>query len=159
MQKSGFEVSTQHSTITGKQMYKEFQKKDYQESDGAAREAAKSFWHSLGYVCKDNPDEYGVDLIVEGRNRRFYCEVERKKVWHGVSFKYDTIHLPVRKAKFLNKPTQFMVFNNSLTHAAIFGRKVVKESPTAEVPNYKIAFGEKFYDVPVAKAHFVKTLS
>ena len=140
-------------------MYKEFQKKDFQESDGAARETAKSFWHSLGYVCTDNPDEYGVDLIVEGQNKRFYCEVERKKVWHGVKFKYDTIHLPVRKTKFLDKPTQFMVFNNSLTHAAIFGRKAVKESPTAEVPNYKISFGEKFYDVPVSKAHFVKTLN
>ena len=54
-------------------MYKEFQQKDFLESDGATREAAKSFWSSLGYVCKDNPDEYGVDLIVEGQNKRFYC--------------------------------------------------------------------------------------
>jgi hypothetical protein len=138
-------------------MYKVFQKKDFDQFDGAAREVAKKFWYSMGYVCKDNPDEYGVDLIVEGNNKRFYCEVEVKKRWEGVQFRYPTVHLPVRKAKFFTKPTQFMVFNRSLTIAAVIGRKAVMDSPQVEVPNVKIAAGEKFYDVPADKAHFVPT--
>lgn len=112
----------------------------------------------MGYECRDHDDEYGVDLVVEGQNKRFYCEVEVKRVWHGIDFKYPTIHLPVRKAKFLAKPTQFMVFNNSMTHAAVFGRKAVLDSPRVEVPNAKIRTGEKFFDVPVSSAHFVQTI-
>ena len=139
-------------------MYKVFQKKDFDQYDEAAREAAKAFWTKMGFACEDNPDEYGVDLVVQGQNKRFFCEVEVKTVWHGVQFKYPTIHLPVRKAKFLAKPTQFMIFNNSLTHAAIFGRKTVLESPCVEVPHRKRRVGEKFFDVPVSEAHIVQTL-
>jgi hypothetical protein len=148
----------QLSATIGRQMYKVFQKKDFDQCDGIARETAKKFWYTMGYVCKDNPDEYGVDLIVEGNNKRFYCEVEVKKAWHGVQFTFPTIHLPVRKAKFFTKPTQFMVFNNSLTHAAVIGRKTVMDSPQVVVPNIKISAGEKFYDIPANKAHFVQTL-
>ena len=68
------------------------------------------------------------------------------------------IHIPVRKAKFLDKPTQFMVFNNSLTHAAIISRKSVSDSPIVEVPNKKIRFGEKFFDIPKEKAVFIQTM-
>lgn len=139
-------------------MYKVFQQKDFNKYDEAARSAAKRFWSSVGYTCEDNPDEYGVDLVVEGQNKRFFCEVEVKTVWHGVQFKYPTIHLPVRKAKFLTQPTQFMIFNNSLTHAALFGRKVVLNSPCVEVSNVKIMHGEKFFDVPLSQAKFVQTI-
>lgn len=147
-----------HTSTTGRSMYKVFQQNDFNKFDEAARNMATSFWNRMGYSCTDNPDEYGVDLVVEGDNKRFYCEVEVKTVWHGVQFKYPTIHLPVRKAKFLSKPTQFMVFNNSLTHAAVFGRQAVLDSPRVEVPNAKIRTGEKFFDVPVSSAHFVQTI-
>ena len=136
-------------------MYKVFQKKDFDKYDEVAREKAKKFWYTMGYVCKDNPDQYGVDLIVEGNNKRFYCEVEVKTVWHGVQFKYPTMHLPVRKAKFFSKPTQFFILNNSMTHAGVVGRKTVMNSPRVEVHNVKISAGEKFFDVPASEVHFV----
>ena len=139
-------------------MYKVFQNKDFNKYDETARLTAKRFWHYNCYSCTDNEDEYGVDLVVERDGKRFYCEVEVKTSWHGVDLKYNTIHIPVRKAKFLTKPTQFMVFNNSLTHAAIISRKVVQESPLVEVPNVKIRFGEKFFDIPKEKAIFVRTI-
>ena len=147
-----------HISTTGRLMFKAFQQNDFNTYDEAARERATAFWERMGFSCKDNPDEFGVDLIVEGNNKRFYCEVEVKTVWHGVQFKYPTIHLPVRKDKFLTKPTQFMIFNNSLTHAAVFGRQVVRESPRVEVSNVKIRAGEKFFAVPVSSAHFVQTI-
>tara|TARA_R110002072_G_scaffold17087_1_gene65550 strand:- start:60 stop:491 length:432 start_codon:yes stop_codon:yes gene_type:complete len=139
-------------------MYKVFQKTDFDKYDEAARTAATKFWTANGYFCADNEDEFGVDLVVERDGKRFYCEVEVKTVWHGIDLKYDSIHIPVRKAKFLAKPTQFMVFNNSLTHAAIISRKAVQESPTVEVPNAKIRTGEKFFDIPKEKAIFVTTI-
>ena len=139
-------------------MYKVFQQKDFNRYDEAARAAAKKFWSSVGYTCEDNPDEYGVDLVVKGQKKMFFCEVEVKTVWHGVQFKYPTIHLPVRKAKFLTKPTQFMIFNNSLTHAAVIGRKKVINATKVEVPNKKISFGEKFFDIPKEDAIFVQTI-
>jgi len=51
-----------------------------------------------------------------------------------------------------------MVFNNSLTHAAIISRKSVRDSPIVEVPNKKIRFGEKFFDIPKEKAVFIQTM-
>jgi len=139
-------------------MYKVFQSKDFNKYDEAARNQAKSFWSSQGYTCTDHENEYDVDLVVEKDGKRFFCEVEVKTVWHGIDFNYDTIHIPVRKAKFLDKPTQFMVFNNSLTHAAIISRKSVWDSPIVEVPNQKIRFGEKFFDIPKEKAVFIQTM-
>lgn len=156
--RNGPVVLMMRTFTTGTPMYKVFQQKDFNKYDEAARSAAKRFWSSVGYTCEDNPDEYGVDLVVEGQNKRFFCEVEVKTVWHGVQFKYPTIHLPVRKAKFLTQPTQFMIFNNSLTHAALFGRKVVLNSPCVEVSNVKIMHGEKFFDVPLSQAKFVQTI-
>lgn len=155
---SGSEASIQHIFTTGIHMYKAFQSKDFNKYDEAARNRAKEFWESQGYTCTDHADEYDVDLVVEKDGKRFYCEVEVKTVWHGKDFKYDTIHIPVRKAKFLGKPTQFMVFNNSLTHAAVIGRKKVLNATKVDVPNRKIAFGEKFFDIPKEDAIFVQTI-
>ena len=155
---SGIGASTQHFSTTGTRMYKAFQKSIFNKYDEAARNQAKAFWSSQGYSCTDHEDEFDVDLVVEKDGRRFYCEVEVKTVWHGKEFKYETIHIPVRKAKFLGKPTQFMVFNNSLTHAAVIGRKAVLKSKKVEVPNVKIRFGEKFFDIPKEDAIFVQTI-
>jgi hypothetical protein len=115
---------------------------------------AKMFWKANGYQCDDNEDIYGVDLVVEGKGRKFNCEVEVKQTWHGLNFHYDTLHIPVRKAKFLTDPTTFMVFNAGLHRVAVVGRKAVREAPKVEVPNREIAFGERFFDVPVSQAKF-----
>jgi hypothetical protein len=152
---SGIGALTQHFSTTGILMYKAFQKSIFNKYDAPARDKAKKFWSSQGYTCTDHADEYDVDLVVEKDNKRFYCEVEVKTTWHGQEFHYDTLHIPARKAKFLSKPTQFMVFNNSMTRAAIVGRNKLLGSATIEVPNRKIAFGERFFDVPKEDLFFV----
>ena len=139
-------------------MYKVFNQKTFDEYDSPAREAAKKFWFSNGYYCADNDDEYGVDLIVEKDMKRFYCEVEVKTVWHGQDFGYESLHIPVRKAKFLAKPTKFMVFNNSLTKAALVGRKELENAEIKTVSNYRVLAGERFFDIPKEKITFVSTL-
>ncbi len=99
-----------------------------------------------------------MDLIAQKGSKRVYVEVEVKRAWHGPTFQYDTMHLPMRKRKFLDKPTQFMIFNNSLTHAAVFGRKAIQNSPVSVVKNCKIPVGEKFFDIPVEDVTFVYTM-
>ena len=157
--KSGTGGLTLHTATTYEaDMYKVFNKRTFDDYDVAAREKAKKFWYSQGYACADNEDEYDVDLVVEKDLKRFYCEVEVKTVWHGQDFKYDSVHIPVRKAKFLKKPTKFMVFNNSLTRAAIISRKDLLDAPIKTVSNVHIRHGERFYDVPVSQILFVNTL-
>jgi hypothetical protein len=153
--KNGRGASMKPSPNTGRcMMYKEFNLQTHSKYDEAARSKAKAFWKSNGYKCTDNEDIYGVDLIVEGKGRKFNCEVEVKQTWHGLKFQYDTLHIPVRKAKFLGDPTTFMVFNAGLHRVAVVGRKAVQEAPRVEVPNREIAFGERFFDVPVTQAKF-----
>jgi len=135
-------------------MYKEFSISSHSTYDEAAREKAKAFWAYNGYECSDNEDIYGVDLHVEGKDRYFNCEVEVKQSWHGLNFSYDTIHIPVRKAKFLTDPTVFMVFNAGLHRVAVITRNAVKSAPKVEVPNREIRLGERFFDVPVSEAKF-----
>lgn len=139
-------------------MYKEFNSHTHSQYDNAARAKAKRFWVSRGYKCHDNEDQYGVDLVVEGKGRKFFCEVEVKISWHGLVFTYDTVHIPLRKSKFLSKPTVFMVFNASLHMAALINRKAVLNAPKKEVPNREISFGEKFFDVPREHATFLNLI-
>jgi hypothetical protein len=157
---SGCEDSTTPTLKTGRVavVHKHFSKRDHAKYDEVARETAKTFWSRLGWNIDDNPDEYGVDLIAEKDSKRVYVEVEVKRGWHGPTFQYDTMHLPLRKRKFLDKPTKFMIFNNSLTHAAVISRKAIKNAPVSVVPNQKVSIGEKFFDIPVDDVTFVYTM-
>jgi hypothetical protein len=139
-------------------MYKVFQKDIFDQYDNPARAVAKQFWKNLGYEAQDNPDEFGTDLLVTGKGKKFYCEVEVKTVWHGVTFHFPSLHIPVRKAKFLDKSIKFMVFNNSLTHAAIVGHAAVVNAPVVEVPNHYIKKGERFFDIPAEDLYIVPVL-
>ena len=140
-------------------MHKHFDQVAHAKYDSVARETARSFWSHNGWTVTDHPNEYAVDLMAEKDCKRVYIEVEVKRGWHGERFQYDTVHLPLRKAKFLDKPTKFMVFNHSLTHAALFGRRAIQNSTISVVPNSQVSSGEKFYNVPVGDVKFICTLT
>lgn len=129
-------------------MLKEFEEERWAQYDAPAKTVAIQFWQKLGYDCVENPDEFGVDLLVEGKGKRFACEVEVKTGWHGGEFQFPTLHIAMRKRKFMDRPCQFIVLNKGLTHAAVVGRKTVLASPVVEVANAVVPSGERFYDVP-----------
>jgi len=137
---------------------KRFDRDLFNETDETARDAAKKYWTSLGHTVENHPDRYAVDLIVDTGRETFYCEVEIKKVWKGVEFKYDTLQIPERKAKFakLDKPAYFMVFNNERSHAFICSHTDLLGSPIVEVPNKYVYKGELFFQVPIAKLQLVE---
>jgi hypothetical protein len=137
---------------------KRFDRELFNETDGTARDSAKKYWKSLGHTVEDHPDRYAVDLIVDTGLETFYCEVEIKKVWKGVEFKYDTLQIPERKSKFakLDKPAYFMIFNNERSHAFICSHTDLLDSPVVEVPNKYVYKGEMFFQVPIAKLQLVE---
>ena len=140
-------------------MRKKFSQELFDENDMACRNAAEGLKAELGIdVLEDNTDVYGVDLIGT-LNGEFvsYVEVERKLVWDGKDFPYQTVNLPARKQKFVKLilPTQFVIFNKDYSYAIIIHRDVVAESPTKFISTI-YSTGEKFFDIPLSACKIVK---
>ena len=140
-------------------MLKYFDRDQFARHDAHAKEVARQFWINLGYDCIENPDEYGVDLLVEGKGRKFGCEVEVKTGWHGPEFNYPTLHIPFRKKKFTKEKVTFFVLNNARSHAAVVSRNDVVTSPVVTVPNKFVPSGDLFYDVNVQDAKIINLLA
>ena len=120
---------------------------------------ATKFWMDLGYECIENPDDYGIDLLVKGKGKEFGCEVEVKLGWHGPGLNFPTLHICSRKKKFMSPTSMFMVMNNSLTHSTVVGSKLVMQSPIIEVQNMIVLTGERFFDVPVDNINIINLLT
>ena len=52
-------------------MLKQFVEEQHEIRDAEAKEAVRQFWVNLGYNCIENPDEFGVDLLLDGQGREF----------------------------------------------------------------------------------------
>ena len=140
-------------------MLKHFEPQDFDKFDVAARDVARSFWERLGYTCTDNDDIYAVDLLVERNGKQFGCEVEVKQGWHGPTFPFPTLHIPLRKRKFTDGVTCFFVLNNGMTHAAIVRSSTILAAPVVEVKNYKVPDGEHFYDIPASEVQVLNIIA
>ena len=93
----------------------------------------RKFWVELGYHCIENPDEFGVDLLVDGKGREFGCEVETKTGCHGPEFNYPTLRIPFHKKKFTKDRVTFFVLNSGRTHTAVVSRQRLLKSPVVQV--------------------------
>ena len=140
-------------------MLKYFDKYQYALHDAYAKEVAREFWIKLGYNCTENPDEYGVDLLTEGKGRKFGCEVEVKTGWHGPEFNYPTLRIPFRKQKFTDDRVTFFVLNSGRTHAAVVSRQKLIKSPVVQVKNKMLPMGDYFYEIALEEAEFVNLLA
>ena len=140
-------------------MLKAFEQYQWELFDAPAKEVATKFWMDLGYECIENPDDYGIDLLVKGKGKEFGCEVEVKLGWHGPTFNFPNPHICCRKKKFMSPPSMFMVMNNSLTHGAIVSSKLILQSPIIEVKNMTVPTGERFFDVPVDDINVINLLA
>jgi hypothetical protein len=138
---------------------KQFEQEQWELFDAPAKEAATKFWIQLGYECVENPDDYGIDLLVNGKGKEFGCEVEVKLGWHGPTFTFPTLHIAMRKKKFMHSPAIFMVMNNSLTHGAVVSRKLILASPVVEVANATVPSGERFFNIPVDGVQIINLLA
>ena len=140
-------------------MLKYFDRDQFARHDAYAKEVARQFWINLGYDYIENRDEYGVDLLVEDKGRKFGSEVEVKTRWHGPEFDFPNLHIPFRKKKFTKEKVIVSVLNNARSHAAVVGRNDVVTSPVVTVPNKFVPAGDLFYDVNVQDAKIINLLA
>lgn len=135
---------------------KKFNQQLHDKYDPPARKAVTD-WVKMkwGLECRENPNVFGVDLIVLREGKRVgYIEVE---VRNWAYCHYPTIHIAHRKEKLFQQdlPTLFFALTQDLTHAYWCQAKVAKSYPLIEVKNFEVPNGELFFDIPVSQFRYV----
>jgi len=133
---------------------KKFDQALHDKYDPPARAAvAKWVQAAWNMQAKDNPDQYGVDLIAYRDGIQVgFIEVEVRS-WSPCPF--NTIHVPVRKKHMLEMPnTLFFALTKDLGHAYwITGNKPLTYKTVEMKDNTK---HEAYYDVPKSLFNYVK---
>ena len=89
-------------------MLKYFVQEQHALHDAEAKKAAQEFWIKHGYKCIKNPNKYGVDLMVDGKGRKFGCEVETKTGRHGLSSIIRPFAFPSERKSLLEITLPFL---------------------------------------------------
>lgn len=135
---------------------KKFDPKLHEEADAPAKTVTKYYVGRHGYDAEDNPNIYGVDLIVPGL---CYIEVERRFMWdNDGDFPYRYLHIPHRKRKFFNQdmPTLVFTWNHELTRFIRLHEDVIKNSKVIEKSTQAMPKGEHFYEVDINLGRIIK---
>ncbi len=139
-------------------MYKQFDKELFAKYDEMGRSIVKDFVKTKEVRAVDNPDKYGIDLLLYKNDRLVgLAEVEVRNSWKGLTFPYEDLNVPQRKKKLLdnNILTYFFSINADGTAMFYCKAKEVLNSELKESGNKYIASGEHFYKVPIDKLKYV----
>jgi hypothetical protein len=142
---------------TGMQsLRKKFSQSLHNQYDPPAREAVTK-WVKMkwGLECRENPNVYGVDLLVYRADKLVgYIEVEVRS-WDYCH--YPTIHIASRKEKLFqqDRPVLFFALTQDLIHAYWCKAEIAKQYSLIEVKNFEVPAGELFFDVPVKHFKYV----
>ena len=131
-------------------IYKEFNKESYAANDKPAKDLVIDFLKSKGLDAMENPDKYGIDIVVP----RY--EVERREIWID-EFPFKTVHIPARKEKFLKHSIVYVVVNKDFDKLMFCRSEIIRQYNLIEVPNKSVPEGEYFYDVPIEKWRIYNT--
>jgi hypothetical protein len=131
-------------------MRKPFSKELHDIYDGPARKVV-SDWVKMkwGLDAKDNPNQYGVDLIAYRQGIAVGgLEVEVRQPGFD---RLGSIHKAHRKDKLVlnNLPTLFFAITHDLSRAYWAKVDLLKNCPLIEVKNRYVSNGEMFYDCPI----------
>jgi len=121
---------------------KKFNKESHAVNDKPAKDLVISFLKSKGLDAMENPNDYGIDIMVS----RY--EVERREIWIN-SFPFKTVHIPARKEKFLKYNIVYAIVNKDFNKIMLCTSEVIRKYNKIEVPNKSVPKGEYFYDVPI----------
>ena len=135
---------------------KKFNQELHNRFDPPAREAVTK-WIKMkwGLECRENPNVYGVDLIVYRSDHPVgYIEVEVRS-W--LFCHYSTLHIGKRKEKLFQQdlPVLFFALTQDLSHAYWCRADIAKKFPLIEVKNFEVPNGEMFYDIPTKEFKYV----
>lgn len=133
---------------------KKFDPELHKKADEPAKTVTKYYCGRFGYDAEDNPNIYGVDLIVPDV---CYIEVERRFMWKSDKFPFASLHIPHRKRKFFNQDMPVLVFtwNYPLTKFIRLHEDVIKNSRVIEKSTEAMPEGEHFYEVDIRKGRIV----
>ena len=141
---------------------KKFDQSLYDQYDDAGRKIVKNYFlHKLNIIAKDNPDQYGVDLILYRHDKAIgYAEVEVRNNWKTDAFPYDTLNVPNRKKKLLTNdlPTFFFSINSIGTRMFCCKAEDILSCEIKENPNKYVQSNEYFYKVPVNTLKLIETI-
>ena len=138
-------------------MSKPFSQELYNRDDAAKQYVIGFFTAKYGWLVYVNPDQYGIDLIVENERGVFELEVEVKHNWKGRNFPYQTIHFAARKLKFAKNPANvnFIMLNSKWNMGLVIDGETFASSPIISKDTIYTK-NEKFVEVPVAKGTFIE---
>jgi len=133
---------------------KVFEQDLHDKYDPPARAAvARWMYYAWGFDAIDNPDKYGVDLIIyKNWIEVGFAEVEVRS-WHN-ECPFTTIHVPVRKTHMLEKEkTIFFALTQDMNYAYwIVGSKCLVFPTWRMTDETK---DELYYDVPKELFNYV----
>lgn len=132
---------------------KKFNKKLYQRMDPKAKAAAIGHLSAMGINASENPDIYGIDVLVHGKDGKleWAVEVEVKLSWGGGHFPFPTVRVPARKYRLMDAevPIEMYIFNNDCTQFVMISEDDLQRSGVVVVPNKYVPDGEIFFEMPV----------
>jgi len=138
-------------------MSKRFDQELYNKDDAAKFFVIDFFTERYGFNVYVNPDEYGIDLIVENDRGTFGLEVEVKHNWRTVKFPFDSIHFAYRKIKFAKDPANvhFIMLSHNWTWALLVDGETFASSPIV-IKDTIYSRNEKFIEVPSSKCRILR---
>jgi hypothetical protein len=135
---------------------KKFNQALHDQYDPPARKAVTD-WIKMkwGLDCRENPNVYGVDLLVYRANKLVGCIEVEVRGWDYC--RYPTIHIAHRKDKLFqqDQPVLFFALTQNLKNAYWMKAELVKGCPLIEVKNTEVSAGELFFDVPIKHFKYV----
>jgi hypothetical protein len=135
---------------------KKFNQALHDQYDPPARKAVTD-WVKMkwGLECRENPNVYGVDLLVYRADNLVGCIEVEVRGWDYCH--YPTIHIAHRKDKLFqqDQPVLFFALTQNLKNAYWMKAELVKSCPLIEVKNTEVSAGELFFDVPIKHFKYV----
>jgi len=135
---------------------KKFNQALHDQYDPPARKAVTD-WIKMkwGLECRENPNVYGVDLLVYRGEKLVGCIEVEVRGWDYCH--YPTIHIAHRKDKLFqqDQPVLFFALTQNLKNAYWMKAELVKGCPLIEVKNTEVSAGELFFDVPIKHFKYV----
>lgn len=104
-----------------------------------------------------NPDPYGPDLIAtSGRTGATWTiEVEVKNNWDTGAFKYKTLHISARKAKYNNDHHLHVTINKDWTWFLIVPPSALREAKRV-VKSTIYSETEQFLEIPISETQIIQ---
>jgi hypothetical protein len=130
-------------------VHKQFDEALHAANDPRARKAFLERVLQEEFTAYENPNQYGIDIVIGSQPTRKYVELEVKKQWLYHDYPYPgNIHILARKER-MAEDRWFCVMSDNLKRCAFIHSFALKYSKLAENPNSTVSEGEYAYFVPM----------